>query len=94
MLCSKFGRNQPSGSGEKVENVKSLQTYRQTDRQMPDKKWSDVLTWAFSSGDLKKRLKKKEARKHKRSPEYNTTSQRTVIIKIANEYKIIWNDHK
>ena len=45
MLCAKFGWNWPSGSGEKDENVKSLQT----DRQKTDKKWSEKLTWAFSS---------------------------------------------
>ena len=33
MLCAKFGWNWPSGSGEEVENVKSLQMDRQTDRQ-------------------------------------------------------------
>ena len=31
MLCTKFGCNWPSGSGEDCENVKSLQTDRQTD---------------------------------------------------------------
>ena len=33
MLCAKFGWNWPSGSGEEDENVKSLQTDRQTDGQ-------------------------------------------------------------
>ena len=33
MLCAKFGRNWPSGSGEEDENVKSLQTDGQTDRR-------------------------------------------------------------
>ena len=31
MLCAKFGWNWPSGSGEEDENVKCLQTDRQTD---------------------------------------------------------------
>ena len=31
MLCAKFGWNWPSSSGEEDENVKSLQTDRQTD---------------------------------------------------------------
>ena len=65
MLCAKFGWNWPSGSGED-ENVKSLQTDRQTDRktdrrtdggtdrQTPDDRWSEKLTWAFSSGELKR----------------------------------------
>ena len=46
MLCTKFGWNWPSGSGEEDENVKSLQTDGQTDRQ------TDRRT-AFSSGELK-----------------------------------------
>lgn len=54
MLCAKFGWNWLSGSGEEVENVKSLQTDGQTDRRTPDKKWWEKLTWAFSSGELKK----------------------------------------
>ena len=33
MLCAKFGWNWPSGSGEEDENVKSLPTDGQTDRQ-------------------------------------------------------------
>ena len=53
ILCAKFGRNWPSGFGEEGENVKSLQTDRQTDRQTTDDRWSEKLTWAFSSGELK-----------------------------------------
>ena len=34
MLCAKFGWNWPSGSWEKDENVKGLQTDGQMDRQM------------------------------------------------------------
>ena len=48
MLCAKFGWNWPSSSGEEDENVKSLQTDRQT-----GDRWSEKLTWAFSSGELK-----------------------------------------
>ena len=58
MLCAKFGWNWPSGSGEEDENVKSLptdgRTDGRTDRQTTDDRWSEKLTWAFSSGGLKK----------------------------------------
>ena len=53
MLCAKFGWNWSSGSGEEVENRKGLQTDGQTDRQTTDDRQSDMLTWAFSSGELK-----------------------------------------
>ena len=57
MLCAKFGWYWPSGFGEEDENVKSLQTDGQTDgrtdRQTTDDRWSEKLTWAFSSGELK-----------------------------------------
>ena len=69
ILCAKFGLNWPSGSGEEVENVKSLQTDRQTYRhtdiqtdwwterhKMVDRQ-SEKLTWAFNSGELIKGLK-------------------------------------
>ena len=36
MLCAKFCWNWPSSSGEEDENVKSLQTDRQTDRRQTD----------------------------------------------------------
>ena len=52
MLYAKFGWNGPSGSEEEVENVKSLQTDRQMDKPM-DNRRSEKLTWAFSSGELK-----------------------------------------
>ena len=61
MLCDKFGWNWPSDSGEEDENVKSLQTEKQTDkqtdRQTTDDRWSEKLTWAFSSGELKNLIK-------------------------------------
>ena len=44
MLCAKFGWNLPSGSEEKVENVKSLQTKGRTNRQTPNATWSKKLT--------------------------------------------------
>ena len=57
MLWTKFGWNWPCGTGEEDENVKSLQTDGQTDgqtdRQTTDDRWSEKLTWAFSSGELK-----------------------------------------
>ena len=62
MICSKFGWNWPSGSGEEVENVK---VYRQTDRQTDDGR-SEKLTWAFSSGELKTKRKKKQTKKKNR----------------------------
>ena len=36
MLCSKFGWNWLSDSGEEYENVKSVQTGKQTDGQTTD----------------------------------------------------------
>ena len=42
--------NWPTGSEERVENVKSLQT----DRQTTDNRRSEKLTLALSSGELKK----------------------------------------
>ena len=56
MLCAKFGWNWPSGSGEEDENVKCLRQRQQRRRQWrtTDKFWSEKLTWAFSSGELKK----------------------------------------
>ena len=53
ILCAKFGGKWPSGSGEEDKNVKSLQTDRRTDGQTTDDRWSEKLTWAFSSGELK-----------------------------------------
>ena len=56
MLCAKFGWNWPSGSGEEDENVKSLQQRQrqwQRRRRTTDKFWSEKLTWAFGSGELK-----------------------------------------
>ena len=54
MLCAKFSWNWPSGSGEEDGNLKGLQTDRQKDdRQTMNDKWSEKLTWAFSSGELK-----------------------------------------
>ena len=61
MLCAKIGRNLPSGSGEEVENVKSLrQSQRQRRQQLRrtiNKFLSEKLTRAFSSGELKKKHK-------------------------------------
>ena len=49
MLFARFGWNWPSGSGQE-ENVK---VYILAERQMTINKWSERLTWAFSSGKLK-----------------------------------------
>ena len=51
MLCAKFGWNWVSGSGEEVENVKSLQTDRRTDRQTKDR--HQTTGNQKSSGELK-----------------------------------------
>ena len=56
MLCAKFDWNWPSGSGEEDENVKSLRQ-RQQRRRTTDKFWSEKLTWAFGSGELKTKNK-------------------------------------
>ena len=54
MFCAKFGWNWPSGSGEEDENVKSLRRRQQRQqRRTTDKLWSEKLTWAFGSGELK-----------------------------------------
>ena len=55
-LCAKFGWNWPSGSGEEDENVKSLRHRRQRQRRRTtDKFWSEKPTWAFGTGELKKK---------------------------------------
>ena len=65
MLCAKFGWNWLSGhgSGEEDEYMKSLRQQRQRlqrlqrrqrrQRRTTDKFWSEKLTWAFGSGELK-----------------------------------------
>ena len=58
MLCTKFGWNWPNGSGED-ENVKILQQQRRNRqrrlrRRTTYKFWSEELTWAFGSDELKK----------------------------------------
>ena len=35
------------------KKMKMCKVYRQTDRQTTDNRWSEKLTWAFSSGELK-----------------------------------------
>ena len=57
MLCAKFGWNWNRGSGEEDENVKSLRRQQQQRRRRTtDKFWSEKLTWAFGSDELKRRL--------------------------------------
>ena len=51
MLCAMFGWNWSCGSGEEDENMKNLGQLQRL-RQTMDK-WSEKLTWAFSSGELK-----------------------------------------
>lgn len=59
MLCSKLGWNWPSGSVEEDKNVKRLRRRQQKrrrsqrQRQTTDKSWSEKLTWAFNSSELK-----------------------------------------
>ena len=64
MLCTMFGWNWPSGSGEEDANVKSLwqrqrrrQRRQRKRRRTTDKFWSEKLTWAFGSGELKRNNK-------------------------------------
>ena len=45
---AKFGWNWFSSFGEEEENVKRLKQW-----QLMDKFWSDILIWAFGSGELK-----------------------------------------
>ena len=45
MLCTKFGWNWPSSSGEEDENVESLRREQQWQPWITDKFWSDKLTW-------------------------------------------------
>ena len=59
MPCAKYGQNWQSGSGEEDKNVKTLQTEwdGQTDGQTvirADDRRSEKLTWAFSSGKVKR----------------------------------------
>ena len=53
MLCAQFGWNWPSGSREEDENVNSLRRRQRRQRRTTDKFWSEKLTWAFGSGELK-----------------------------------------
>ena len=55
MFCAKFGWNWPSGSGEEDENVKSLQTDWQTDRQTTDDRWSEKLTYCRHAEEKEKK---------------------------------------
>ena len=54
MHCAKFGWNLARGSREENENVKSLRQRRW--RRTTDKFWSEKLTWAFDSGELKTKI--------------------------------------
>ena len=52
--CYKCSSNWPSRSVEEDENVKSLRQQRWQQQQCTmDKLWSEKLTWAFDSGELK-----------------------------------------
>ena len=55
MICAKTGWNWPSGSGEEDENVKSVRQQQQR-RGTTDIFWSEKLTWAFGSGELKGKM--------------------------------------
>ena len=52
--CEKFTDRQTDGQTDGRTN---RQTDGRTDRQTPDDRWSEKLTWAFSSGELKIRNK-------------------------------------
>ena len=52
-----FGWNLPNGSGDENEKVKSLrkrQRWRQQRRRTTDTFWSEKLTWAFGTDELKR----------------------------------------
>ena len=51
MLCAKSDWNWSGGSGEEDENVKNLQ--QQWRQRKKDKLWSEKITWASGSGELK-----------------------------------------
>ena len=53
MHCAKFGWNWLSGSGEEDENVKSLRQQQRQRRRTTNKFWSERLTWAKASSELK-----------------------------------------
>ena len=58
ILCAKFGWNWPvvlekKSKIGKVYRRTDRQTDRRTDGQTTDDRWSEKLTWAFSSGELK-----------------------------------------
>ena len=60
MHCANFDWNWPNGSVEEDGNVKSLRQQRQQrqrQRRTTYKFWSEKLTWAFGSGELKKRTR-------------------------------------
>ena len=52
--CVKFGRNWPSGFGEKMKMRNVTDRHRRTDiyRQTTEKMWLENLNWTFSSGEL------------------------------------------
>ena len=80
MLCAKFGWNWPSGSGEEDENVKSLrQRQRQQRRRTTDKFWSERLTWAFGSGELIKRI-------NRRNIAISVTTTTAIVEKLSSFY--------
>ena len=66
VLCTKFGWNWPSGSGEEDEDVKSSRQRRRT----MDKFWSEKLTWAFGSGELKIGWKNNQLRQLRQLRQY------------------------
>ena len=63
------------GLGEEEENVNRLQTDRQTD---DGRRWSEKLTWAFSSGELKQQRNELDSKKE-RSEHYDALNMPCIV---------------
>ena len=77
----------PSGSGEEDENVKSLRQRQRRQRRTTDKFWSEKLTWAFGSGELKRRQEKTKEEDHHNHKEKGGRKRRKKKTIITTERK-------